>query len=388
MPSTNRYPKVNPTPRRGSRPSPAPRRALPRVEPLKPRPMKPAKFPGMPRPSGPFGKRMPLPTTIPPVVPRIALPWLRIAARLNPWLFAALTAYELWQLYRDWQPPQGRPVGSCRTSVGKPQAYGWFLDTCSSHQSRSIWRETPDNVHRWLHKIEQISPQAWQWATLEYWGPFPVEEWEDFPEFPPVGLPAPVPVPVLPPQPHLPIVPWLPISVPPLAPMPVPIPRPKFIPPPANPEDPSEARKRNPRYRPNEKPAPAASPRPRPPGRRVKERKLRASKGWVNRVSKLLGLLSSGYSEAGDLVDALHDALPKKYQGRDHPMAKLEALYEHWDKVDMNEAFTNIWKNVVSDRYQGKAFGQMQDALSEAGFDFPSPRDIGGQGHQFRSPLF
>ena len=382
MPSSNRYPKPNPVRPGGSRPQTYPRRTRPPYRPTRPfsPPVrKPAVFPGMPRPVGPFGKRLPLPGYIPPVVPRIAYPWLRVFSRLNPWLFAAVTLYELWQLYKQWDTPAGANI--CRPATpGFPKymrylRYGFctqgFVITDPVIASTN-WQP----LKPYLSEVEPMNvPNNRKMRTL-WWKYIPPEE--PHPEMPPEGLPLPEVVPILPPVPLVPQIPWFPISVPPLSPVPPPIHRPPFVPPMPNPETNAPPVGN---YPPGHEPAPRSRVRPqqrlrpRPPGRRVKERKL---KGTAQQ-RKFLGWLLSSASEANDLLDALHDALPKEFQGRDHPASKWEALYKNWDKVDMSEAFTNIWNNQATDKYYGEAFKKLQDGLSEAGFDFPSPRDIGGQ---------
>lgn len=382
MPSSNRYPKVNPVRPGGSRPQTYPRRTLAPYRPSRPwaPPVrKPGVFPGQPRPFGPFGKRLPLPGRIPPVVPRIALPWLRVFSRLNPWLFAALTLYELWQLYQEWSPPGDRSM-----CARLPKPYPQYV---SYTGYGFCWSDTPYNPGVTFHRnwspahpyLTQHQPRNFPTHKRHeslWWKKIPATD--PHPEMPPVGLPEPVPAFILPPQPMFVPFPWIPIAVPPLSPMPAPIPRPPFIPMFPNPEEGYSPRGNEaPNYPRRVKPKPKPQPKlnPRPPGRGTKERKL----SGTAQQRKFLGWLLSGASEAGDILEALHDALPKEFQGRDHWASMFEHLYKHWDKVDMNEAFTNIWNNQVSDRYYGKAFQELQDALSEAGFDFPSPRDIGGQ---------
>lgn len=385
MPSSNRYPSPNPVRPGGSRPLTYPRRPLPPFRPTRPfsPPVaKPGKFPGMPRPYGPFGRRIPVPGVIPPVASRVLYPWLRVFARLNPWLFAALTLYELWQLYQQWEQPTDANDCGRSPTPGFPQyvrytQYGfcwadvWGLDPTISQTN---WSPT----HRYLTQFQpRIYPTNWRCESL-WWKE--VSAPEPHPELPEEGLPLPEIIPVLPPLPMVPQIPWLPITVPPLAPTPPPIHRPPFVPQLPNPEivgppsgnyEPGRTR----RYRVKPRPRPAPQLRPKPPGRGTKERKL----SGTSQQRAFLGWLLSGYSEANDLLDALHDALPKPFQGRDHPASKWEALYNHWDKVDMLEAIENIVKNQVTDPKFGKEFKGLQDRLSESGFDFPSLRDSFGQ---------
>jgi len=210
------------------------------------------------------------------------------------------------------------------------------------------------------------------------------------PNAPPIDILYPPPVS------PVPILPWIPIAVPPLSPQPLPIPKPPFVPTFPNPEPTP-----GPIYPPVKPPVVApgtgvqpgtgvvpgvdagvipgipALPRPFParrPPRGTKERKLKATAGQ----RRLIGALTSMASEGFDLLDALHDALPKKLQGKDHPKAKFEALYKHWDAVDMNEAFENIWRDQVEDRYYGEQFEKLQEEFSKYGLDFASIKNIFG----------
>lgn len=85
---------------------PTRRRPLPRVEPLRPtpppRPSGPL-FPGTPkRPVVPFGRPVIAP------IPAVSRWWLlKFGLRALPWLNLALTAYDLWLLYNQWQKPAG-----------------------------------------------------------------------------------------------------------------------------------------------------------------------------------------------------------------------------------------------------------------------------------------
>lgn len=386
MPVSNRYPKPNGGGRdfRPTNPTRRPRAPYRPTRPFTWTPPKrvPGKFPGLPRPVAPFGRRMVPPGVLMPVMEGVSLRWAMMALRLFPWLSLGLLLWELWNLYKSWNPPTNGV--HCRDPSGGRTAWWWTPHNhCYADYSDAAFSKEWSVGRPYLHKREYLIPNDPFNVPLEYTGPYtapigpsPLPDWEIVPEI----------VPYMPPMLPWPIVPWEPIAVPPLAPQPVPIPRPRWVPMLPNPESPPGPNEdvgpdpsRPPRgvRRPRPRPEPLPEPiRARPPGRRVKERKLQGSA----RNRKLLGLLLSGASEGFDLLDALHDALPKKYRAKaDHPNAKFQALYQNWDKVDMNDAFENIWRNQVEDRYFGQKFGEMQDALSEAGLDFPMPRDIGGQ---------
>lgn len=104
----------------------------------------------------------------------------------------------------------------------------------------------------------------------------------------------------------------------------------------------------------------------RPPGPKTKENKLRAN----SRLQVVLRALG-GTTEFFDLVDAFYDALPKELQkckrGRKSFQCKANAVYRHWDKVDLDTALFNAaWANLVEDRISGmmgvptKPFGRSQ----------------------------
>lgn len=379
----------------------------------------PGKFPGMPRPAMPFGKRVPLPGKLPVVMPRVAFPLGRMAGRLFPWLGLGLLAWELWMLYQNYAPPED--MNGCRAiKPDRRQYYGYLpYDFCFSDSGvldlmQPVWSPgynawyivQPNNDPPNPNRQESVSFKVLNPAEFH---PVPGRDFT-----PPPGET----IPYLPPQPMFPVVPWVPIAVPPLSPQPLPIPRPPFVPEYPNPEqppgpvvippprpglepnpqpvpwspphtgfpsDPDAEAGPGKRPRPGRRPRPEPTPQPEPfparrPGRGKKERKLRGTAGQ----RRLLGWLLSAASEAGDLLEALHDALPKDFQGKDHPKSMFEALYKHWDKVNMDEAFANIWNNQVEDKYFGEFFKAFQDAASEAGLDFPSLRDVGGNFGQFR----
>lgn len=364
----------------------------------------------MPRPAKPFGRRVPLPGNLAPVLPRVSFPLGRLALRLFPWIGLGLLLWDLYQLYNSYQFPSQY---KCRDGSNRRQGYlyipgegscGSFTDEIY-HQNRTWSVGNPT-----LALVQAFDPPE---SFYTFWQ---VLEYQYFPALNSPGNPGVAPEPggepviIPPPVSPVPIIPWIPIAVPVYAPQPLPIPRPRWVPVLPNPEaapgpDPWNPEAPMPEEEPHRpgtirpgfpsgntapgagRPSPYPPPRPIPgpnalpqpfparkPGRNVKERKMKASAG----TRRLLGWAASAYSEASDILDAIHDALPKKYQGKDHPKAKFEAIYRHADKIDMNKAFENIWRNQVEDRYFGQKFGEMQDALSELGLDFPMPRDIGG----------
>lgn len=107
----------------------------------------------------------------------------------------------------------------------------------------------------------------------------------------------------------------------------------------------------------------------RPPGPGVKEVKGRAS---VAGVPVVLGVVN-GVSEALDALDAVHDALPSKYQAKPVPIGngkwraataieKGRALYRNADKIDLGQALANLIKEQVQDAF----FGRIGNAAKKA----------------------
>lgn len=111
-------------------------------------------------------------------------------------------------------------------------------------------------------------------------------------------------------------------------------------------------------------PGPVTPHKPVPPGKGVKERKTRLRKGAA-------AVLKAAYtaSEAIDAIDAVHDALPSKYQAPKGatPQEKLAAIYRHSDKLDMNEVVLNLIKNHIIDYVIGSASGRAGDFLGKQG---------------------
>lgn len=107
------------------------------------------------------------------------------------------------------------------------------------------------------------------------------------------------------------------------------------------------------------------------PNPKDKERKLRPGPRLA-RIIRYLGAVT----EAADTVDALYDALPSRYRPRYKKTKyekrnvsyneKLEALYNHWDQVDMSQAIQNLIEENVKDRIYGeigKAGGEVSRRL-------------------------
>jgi len=106
------------------------------------------------------------------------------------------------------------------------------------------------------------------------------------------------------------------------------------------------------------------------PNRPDKERKLKA-RPIVQGALKVIGTVTEG----ADLVDAIYDALPERFRPRwkntNHVKRKLtykeklQALYDHWDQVDLPEAVKNIVVNQIEDYFYGKV-GKIGGEISRA----------------------
>lgn len=298
--------------------------------------------------------------------------------RINPYLNAALIALDLWNTF-------GRANGGYQTGdqVVDPAASGWLLDTmCSavgqppSHMRVNAvfgpWSSSlcltgqGDNSNQNIYSdiaanIGQISFQKFthfavgnqpRFATSSYWHKNAADgrkfrsKIRTFREYEPYVVPWPDLLPIK----------W---------PMPYPLPLPmKLVNERLN--DPIGSQRTNGDQRPGFIPR-----RPPPPGTR--EKKVRAT------TAAALGALQSvahGVTEAIDMVDAVHSALPKSRQAKAQmvggkwynasPQAKLEAIYGNWDHVDMNKAVKNLIVNEVTDRLIGRSNARVNQGLNNS----------------------
>lgn len=102
-----------------------------------------------------------------------------------------------------------------------------------------------------------------------------------------------------------------------------------------------------------------------PPPKGTKERKARAKgiAGTLSKLHKSIGDIVGGFSEFGDVIDAAHDALPKEYKAKSWYKGerippgwqkKWNAVYQHWDKVNVVDFIANLAKNNLQDLVIGK----------------------------------
>jgi len=370
-------PKVRPTPANDN---------VPQVRPPRPR-----------RPPMPANDNLPgwRPSRIPGGKKAAAGMLRRMLPRLIPVLGWALTAYEIYDLMQrlgDYPHPYGSldPVGytkygECSGGTwpsGPEMAWLTVVRPCLSSGNYNPPDPAPEQYVQW-----GVSELAYRWFKLlpsdVTWSPFrerwgAKEYWQKNPTGP-YAAPGIVPY-ILPPFPLW--FPWVPSIwplAPPFSPMPQPVPlpvrRPGFEPAP-NPEEaypPRGYQVPQSQEAPGEEPAPVIRARPR--RKREKEIKVTASNG----IRKWLGWALSQYSEIGDLVDALYEALPDELQSKkDTLWDKVEKLYKYSDQIDMAEAMTNIVYDQVTDPKFAEQFQAMQEALAEFGIALPDLYGISG----------
>lgn len=107
---------------------------------------------------------------------------------------------------------------------------------------------------------------------------------------------------------------------------------------------------------------PAQGPRtanPRKPPKGTKETKKTPRGGLAGAVMAGMGKGLSSYSELGDFVESLHEALPKDLQKGKNLGEKMRDLYTHLNKIDWEKAVVNLAKNQLEDLVVGSAIGQV-----------------------------
>lgn len=355
---------------------------------------RPLKMPGRPLPANDnFPGRLPkAPAGIPPrLYRRLAK---RMLLRGIPIIGWAWTAWELYNLWKDWQgyftelPPYGwnkvaewdpdwaDPYWSQHAEWGatKIWTYQGYLGGVSRNNAQTPTTDAfPEaSPHYWWKKIEYdvTVSQPYNGVASRWERDYSVPDEYILPPRPvfiPFGSPVPFGVPM-----H------------PLAPMPVPVPKPIRLPGISFPGDPHNVDAdgyNDPGLKYRRKPKPSTNPvqgeqpsQARRPRRKEKERKVTGSKKHL----KFLGWILSQYSEIGDLVDALHGALPKELQVNGPMNAKLKALYEHWDKVDMTQAVQNMVEDMVTDPKWAGVFEEMQERQEEFGLDLGGLKGLEG----------
>jgi len=305
----------------------------------------------------------------------------RTIGRLIPLFGIALLAYDLWQLWQWLQ--QGQNSNHASEGVCVPESgfinptnptdrWGWRGPPllCANNPGPGIGLPTSIPpyttgypylflMHLAYFSTQEIQDHRW-WYYPDGWnGVNPLESVPDQPRYIPSFQPDPW------------YIPWFDPFVPPLLPQPRPDPGPVWGKP--NPPNRPETSEKGSYVPGSASPRPEVAPLPGRPPRGVKERKVQGSKGsWFRKYG---GKLLSAASEGGDLLDVLHDALPDEFQAEGNTMKdKLEALYLHQDKIDMQKAVQGIWENHQEDRIWGHGFQKVQELFDSYGIDLGSLR--------------
>ena len=323
----------------------------------------------------------------PPSRPRIPgyKQWLRRIMRVSPWLVYGLTAYEIWEWYQRQKVLDVSGLGFqmvCTIPGPKPWMR-YFLGTAGNNcgvGAQPLGTEAvsipplgqpsrPGRVSR--DYVEFMFPTSSSrgtimevWKREIFWGEPAEPGWT--PGFEPM--------------------PWLPPVIPPLYPTPDPWEDPFVTP--NYPKEPrrrprvktsNDPRPRLPEDRVSEEPVfrPLPTPDrpllPRRPRKHERERKIRIRDMPNKRLRRIMGWLISAASEAGDFLDILYGALPDDLTNSDaNTKEKFETVFKNLDKVDFDKFVSDLWQNEVQDRYFGKGFGDMSDALEEFGLELPS----------------
>jgi len=203
-----------------------------------------------------------------------------------------------------------------------------------------------------------VRPAPDPWPT-----PTPAPIWRPSPQVGPIRLPRTDPG-------ELPWVIDFPISPP------IVRPRPSA---PGNPQEPPSDRPQTGRprapqvtNRPMIRDLPQARPREKPP-RREKERKVKPA---VPGLASALRGVAEELLELGDIIEALHGALPAHLRAPRGatPVDQANAVWENLDELDMNDAFCNLINNAIEDEVWGRFGSAIGAPIGEA---LNSP--LGGQ---------
>lgn len=369
MASTNRYPVRN---------APSPQGSPQRARPVPANDNKPPKRAPIPandnKPPLPGSNRLP---SIPPGWSKRA--WGRALARAGlravPIVGNALLAWEIanW-LYDQMMAPSGPPMGytpvPCTPGSGGFDGYSIFGYPCGAWATSgaivlpgvTLW-EGVSPIYEWQYDPGQAHPTQKYSVKTEWHRVAPPYA----PPRKPVFLPDIIPLPG-----------WINPIPTPFSPQPLPVPRPvrrpDYDPPPNAEHHPGPRPEFRPIPGPSAAPNPGLNPRPSRPGKGTKERKVQGT----GRTRGALGWLLSNYSEANDMLDALHSALPDKLQKGNTPYEKFKDLYANPDKIDMAKAMANLINDQVSDPKMAEFFQKSQEALSQWGLQLGDLKGIGG----------
>lgn len=117
-------------------------------------------------------------------------------------------------------------------------------------------------------------------------------------------------------------------------------------------------------------------PWPTPPADGVVERKSK-----LKRTIALLAHWAFMVTEGIDLINALHKALPKRYQSKStKPQDQLLALLRHYDKIDMDQAVRRVIFNQLVDAIWGRISGLSERQLRNLGREVYTSDQISSPG--------
>jgi len=350
--------------------------------------------------------------------------------RLNPWVRLAWTIWDIYDAYRVLKRGEDVPfhfvdnrwVVDCGGGGGTPHAR-WkacipnALESPSEFGARegvTAWQYPPGTT--WYvtfrgpaHQEPGFPPGymrfpisgVYHWNAVSVPPVAPPADYVPAHTEPPRVVPNPaMPRPVAPGRPYVPQVgvPPMPVVPPQLDPMALPI---------GDPLQPYKPlpwrllpyRQPNPYRSPTEQPSwgPAPTPRPTllepagptlvfdpgqpvkigaPPslGRHGKGRGVKETKVKINRALAISLHVAGKVTETVDAVEALYDALPddvKPHVGKYVkktvlPQVKAKLVYQHFDRIDIEEAIINLVKNEIEDRVIGYFGNKAKEAAKKS----------------------
>lgn len=381
----------------------------------------------------PFSTRRPLPRTRPmipgarapgilPEVPPALEPASSVAKKLGfsfgaeefaigTLAFEAGFALGMWLFDQNWTPGPGwTKSNGCTSSGGDVGLKMTYYDHVAGYDRwypneycgpRPLADAAPIRMYLgigvWVIPIGSLGhAEPYPYRYHHYWSHALVNgtatSWGDEPAWNPLTRMVPAPVPAFFPWPD-----WMPSVAPGVTPIgqpyPWPSPFPKPVPFPAVPDQPQQAPNGDPIRGPGPSPVPSAPPvLPHPPGRGVKERKVRVHPVLRFALRHVVGTVTERVDDIMCAIEALPKALrpkpvwvpgpgvqdggelqrPRKKgkanyrwtpQGWKHETGRyraptvqedLDALYRHWDKLDVGKFLLCLAKNEIEDAIIGR----------------------------------
>ena len=103
--------------------------------------------------------------------------------------------------------------------------------------------------------------------------------------------------------------------------------------------------------------------RKRPPKEEKQKKGKVRNPTFLMRLNKVLFKALEEMTEFNDLVDALYDALPKKFQTAKYFSDRPKVLYDNFNYLNVDEAFKNIIFNSIEDKVIGISEGKLQNLV-------------------------